>query len=476
MLGFVITIYLYPRVLGAERYGLTRLLLSVSFIFSQFAHLGMNNITIKYFPFFQDKNSAHNGFFTLVLFVPLVGMLLFLFVFYLFKEPIIGFYSSTDSSLFLEYYWYTVPLVFSILYFTVLDSYIRALYNSLPGSFANEIILRLVTMCLIAAFAFDYIEFHEFMIGFIACYFIPLLVLLGYLFKTGEFRIRFSLNLFEKVPFKELANFGFFSILGGVSSILVNNIDVIMLGALSGLTDTGIYAIAFYVGSVIMIPKKSVTKIAPTLIAKHMRDKNLPEIKKIYQESSLNQFALGALIYIGVWANLHNLFAILPPEYASGAVVILIIGGAKLIDMVAGINGVIILNSKYYRFDLYFILFLIILSISTNYVLIPKFGITGAAIATIASVFIYNTIRGIFIWNKFRIQPLRPGVVTIILISTVIMLAIQLLPALNNIYLDIVVRSLIISLFYTILIYFLKVSGEINILIRQVLRFARLIT
>ena len=50
--------------------------------------------------------------------------------------------------------------------------------------------------------------------------------------------------------------------------------------------------------------------------------------------------------------------------------------------MVAGVSGAIIVNSKYFRYDLYTSLILVLLTISTNYFLILKFGIVGAAMAT----------------------------------------------------------------------------------------------
>ncbi|MEQ9266224.1 MAG: oligosaccharide flippase family protein [Balneolaceae bacterium] len=476
VLGFITTIYLYPRIFDTEQYGLTRLLLSVSFVFTQFAHLGIKNISIKYFPFFQDKKNHHNGFFFIILLVPFLGMLLFLLIFILFDSFIIDFYSSENSVLFVSYYWYIIPLVFSILYFIVLDSYIRALFNSIPGSLASEIIIRVSTIILLLLYSFQYLDFEQFMIGFVGSYFLQPLYLIIHLINIGEFRIKLSLSIFKIIPAKELISFGFFGILGGISSILVNNIDIIMLGSLSGLTETGIYAIAFYVGSVIVVPKKSIAKIAPTLVAKHLKEGDLDEIEKIYKSSSINQLLVGVLIYIGVWANLDNLFSILPSDYSGGELVVLIIGAAKLIDMAAGINGVIILNSKYYRFDLYSIVFLIALSVALNYTLIPIYGISGAAIATFTSILIYNIIKCVYLWKKYHIQPLTNKVPWLLITGALVLVLFQFLPKIGGTYSDIAVRSILITALFSLIIYKLKISEDINLLIRQVLRRAKLIT
>ncbi len=469
LLGFVTTIYLYPRILEPEQYGLTRLLLSVSFLFTQFAHLGIHNITIKYFPYFQSKEQKHHGFFFFVLIVPLIGFLLFLLIFTGFKSVIVGYYDTPGASLFVDYYWYVAPMVFAVLYTIVLDSYIRALYNSIPGSVVTELLNRTAAIVLLILYSLDYLDFRVFMIGFTASYLLQPVVLIGYIISIGELRIRVSMDFLKKVPGRELVSYGSFVILGGVSSILVNNIDVIMLGSLAGLEDTAIYAIAFYIGSVIMVPKKAIAKIAPTLIAKQLKENDLKEVEKVYKQSSINQLIVGSLIFIGIWANLDNLFMILTDDYIGGGLVILIIGAAKLVDMATGINGVIIINSRHYRFDLYSTLFLILFSVYTNYLLIPLYGIEGAAMATFVSVFIYNALKCIYVWYRFRMQPFSPRLTGLGLIATAVLLCGLYLPFLGNVYLDILARSAGMALLFTSLVYYFRISNEMNRMIRQIL-------
>ncbi|HKK25204.1 MAG TPA: oligosaccharide flippase family protein, partial [Gracilimonas sp.] len=102
VLGFISTIYLYPNFLEPDQYGLTRLLLSVSFVFTQFAHLGMNNTAIRFFPYFEDENNDHNGFLFLVLVVPITGFILFLGVIFFFDDLLISYYDT--STYFGDYY------------------------------------------------------------------------------------------------------------------------------------------------------------------------------------------------------------------------------------------------------------------------------------------------------------------------------------------------------------------------------------
>ncbi|SMO83324.1 lipopolysaccharide biosynthesis protein [Gracilimonas mengyeensis] len=459
-LGFITTIYLYPNFLEANEYGLTRLLLSVSFIFTQFAHLGMKNTAIRFFPYFENDEKQHNGFLFLTLTIPLAGFLFFLGVLFLFDDLLLSYYDR--SSLFESYYWFLIPIVFGQLYFEVLNSYVRARLHSVPGSVISEIILRLFAIVLLLAFWFNWLSFREFMIGFVISYIIQPVLLLLFLFFKGELFLKPNFAYLKTSLVKRMANYGLFALLGGMTTLIVNNIDIIMLGSLSGLTETGIYAIAFYIGSVIIVPQRSIGKIAPSLVAKYIKEKKMGEVEKIYKSSSINQMIPGFLIFVGVVANIHNLNDILPAEYASASSVIVVIGISKLIDMSAGINGSIILNSKYYRFDLISMLFLILFSVGLNYWLIPLLGITGAAIATAASLFLYNLIKGIYVWIKFRMQPLSSKMLIVILLSLAILWGSLQIDRIGNLYFDIALRSLVIAVVYSAGILAFNISDEVN--------------
>lgn len=459
-LGFISTIYLYPNFLEPDEYGLTRLLLSVSFIFSQFAHLGMKNTAIRFFPYFENSDKQHNGFLFLTLTIPLIGFLVFLVFVFFFDNLLLNYYSN--SPLFENYYWFLIPLVFGILYFEVLNSYVRARLHSVPGSVVSEIILRIVTILLLVFFWFEWITFYQFMIGFVGAYIVQPVLMLLFLFFNRELFLKPNFAYLKTTLVKRMANYGLFAVLGGMTSLIVNNIDIIMLGSLAGLTETGIYAIAFYIGSIIAVPQRSIGKIANPLISKFLKEKNYSEISKIYKSTSLNQMVPGFLIFIGVVANLHNLNDILPENYANASSVIIIIGLSKLIDMTAGINGGIILNSKYYRFDLISMIFLVVVSIILNYLLIPTYGIAGAAAATAISLVLYNLIKGIFVWLKFRMQPLSPKLIIVILISAVILWGSLQVERIGTLYVDIIIRSIAITIVYSTGILLFNVSEEVN--------------
>jgi O-antigen/teichoic acid export membrane protein len=466
-LGFVTTIFLYPHILDPDQYGLTRVLISASVIGAQFAHLGIRNIVIRFFPVFEKSGKKQNSLLFLSLIVPLAGFLVFSLFFWLFRDLLIDFYVDR-SPLFVDFYIYILPVTFFILYFEVLNSYLRSLRDSITGSLVSEVVLRFVVILILAIYFFGLISFQNFILFFALAYGIQPLLLIITLIRVDEFRIAPQFTVLRKSLALGMASYGLYTLLGGLTTVIVWNVDILMLGSLSGLDQTAIYAIAFYIGTVITVPQRAIEKIATPLIADFIYQRNWREVEKIYRKTSLNQTIAGIFILLLVWVNTEQLLNLLPDVYADGRYVVLFIGIGKLFDMATGINGSIIVTSKYYRFDLFTNLLLILFTVSSNLILIPEYGIQGAAVATMLSIFLYNLIKYIFVWIKFSMQPFSLRYLWLFLFSAISLLLISLLPELSLIP-NLMVTSVIVVLFFVLPVWWLKLSDDFNLLISQIM-------
>jgi O-antigen/teichoic acid export membrane protein len=231
---------------------------------------------------------------------------------------------------------------------------------------------------------------------------------------------------------------------------------------MKGLSFNAIYTTAFYMATVIEIPKRAITQSSTTIIAKAFEENNIEEVKRIYHKTALNQSLIGSLLLLGVWANLHSIFSIMPNGnfYEAGAYVVLLIGGTKLVDMVFGPSSEIIVLSKYYWFNIVVVSILAISGLILNYLLIPQFGIIGAAIATAISIILFNCIKYLFIYIKLGIQPFNFSFIKILMICGVCVLINMWLPQFQNTYADILFRSGIITIVFGGLALWFNISEE----------------
>jgi len=142
--------------------------------------------------------------------------------------------------------------------------------------------------------------------------------------------------------------------------------------------------------------------------------------------------------------------------------VILFIGISNLFDIALGVSPHIIVNSKYYKYLAYFILGFAILIVFFNFLLIPIYGIIGAALAALFAKLIYNFVKYIFLYKKYGFQPFDLNYVWLILIGLFAYYTSTFIPALPNYIIDIIVRSAFISVLFTVPVYLLKISDDIN--------------
>jgi len=255
--------------------------------------------------------------------------------------------------------------------------------------------------------------------------------------------------------------------------VLVMNIDVLMVNGMLGLSDAGIYAITFYFGTLILVPLRTMGKISSVVISDAWKINDKKTINDIYRRSSISLSVVGVLLFIGIWGNINNVFHILGNNYLPGMMVIFFIGMANLFDIAIGISSHIIVNSKYYKYLSYFLLAFAVILIVSNLILIPVYGLIGAAIASFISKFLYNSIKFVFLYRKFRFQPLSYHHILLILIAVVAYGLSTFIPPFHNYIVDIIIRSSVIFILFAVPVYYFKISEDINLQVNSFIKKIR---
>jgi len=469
VLGFVTTGLLFPRIFSTEQVGLLRLLVSYAVLFSQFASLGINTATVKLFPYFRDKEKKHHGYLGIALLVILAGLVISIII-YLMLRPYFVTHGQEKSALFVTYFYYVVPLIIFTLLFNVFDTYYRVLYNAVKGIVYKEIVQRVLILVVIIGYALHMIDFRLTVILYVLAIISPAFFLFVSLIRSGQFFVKPDFSFVDEKLKKQFLDVSFFGMISTFSGVLVLNIDVIMVDGILGLSAAGIYTVTFFFGTLILVPLRTMGKIGSVVISDAWKANDTETIQNIYKKSSLSLSVIGFLLFIGIWGNIDNVFFIISNDYLSGKYVILFIGLAALLDIALGINPQIIINSKYYRYISYFLFIFAVLLIITNLLLIPVYGIVGAAIASLISKFIYNLIKFFFLYKKFGFQPFDYRYPLLILFSLIAYFASLLLSPFDNYILDIVVRSLFIFVMFSVPVYLFKISEDINEHVDKIIR------
>ncbi len=461
-------LWLMPKGMMPEEVGLRSIILSSAFLVSPLARIGFTKVIIKFYPLFKSKEKKDHGFLFIILIIPLFGFLLIFLLFLLLQGQIVNLYSAR-AALMGKYIWYLIPFSFIIMYNGIISTYCLVNHKIIVPSFIQQIIMPLFTALLLYLMNIRLIDFSEFMMFLVLAFVTGFILNLIYLKYLKLLSIKPDFSLLNKKMIKEMIIYGLFVIIGGVGAILSANVSTLMLGAMQGLKQTAIFSIAYYIGTVIDVPRGSLSKVASPFIAEAWHTNQLSLIDKLYKKTAINQMIIGCFAFLLIWMNIDNIFHLMPKSdiYQNGKWVVFYIGLAKVIDMTTGINTEIIINSDKYKFNFVAVISFTIFVIIMNYILIPLYGIQGAAIAILLSFIYFNLIKFIYLWAVFKLQPFSMNFLKVVIIVFISYLAAVFLPLLRNPILDIILKSSVISIIFLGAVLLAKVSDDIQTLFKE---------
>ena len=472
VLGYLNKVYLFLLLLSSEEVGLINLLLYLGVLFAQFSNLGTVNTTWKFFPFLNNPEKKHSGFLTLNILIVFSGALFISLLTLLFRGPITGYFLERSERL-VDYYYWIIPLGVAIVTFKLLESYLRALYKNVFPVFANDFVLRVLTTLVLIVYAFKWISFDELVIVICLLQFVPALLVIGYLMKIGEWHVSVKgINIPKRLK-KSILTYSMFSYANSLAAVVVVSLDAIMVSAMVGLSAFGVYSIVLYLIRALMIPYTAIARVSSPIVAQNWKDKDMDTLSKLYKQVSSVSLFIALFSFLGVWASGDELFTLLAKsgkEYYAGLYVFLFLMIGRITDMYMGLNGTILVTSKKYKYDILFTLFLIGAVIGLNLVFIPWWGTAGAAIATTIGVIGYNLMRLLFVWYHYGIHPFKWNQVKVIALFVLILATFHFVPfSFGNIWINMIVKSALVTLLFPGTIYLLKLEPEIVAYVDKVL-------
>jgi O-antigen/teichoic acid export membrane protein len=446
-IGFVNTTLVLPRLLAPAQLGLTSVLVSLATMGALVSALGFTNTTLRYFPYFRNKENGHSGFLALLLGLPLALFSVVALVLWLGRPLVLRWYAH-DAALLGPHYSVMLGLALCILLYNLLEAYTKSLFHTSFSSFLTDILQRLLIVSAAVLYGSGYLSFEGFVLAYMGSYAAIAALLLGYLAAIGELHLRPTRAVLQVRPMGELLRFGSFALLGNISGTLLVTIDSLMLGSHS-FADAGIYTIALNISTALAVPFRALYKTAYPLIAEYWKEGASDKLLDFYRRSTRLNTALGAYLALGIGLNLPFIYSLIHrPEYAAGTLAVLLLLAGRLTDGITGVNGIIVVTSPRYRYDLLFNLGLSVLIIGLNALLIPRLGLLGAAVSNAVALASINLARTWFVWRSFGWQPFDQRIIYILGLAGGAALVAWLLPTTPNIWLTLLLRGGVLTVIY----------------------------
>ena len=198
-----------------------------------------------------------------------------------------------------------------------------------------------------------------------------------------------------------------FSLLAGGAALIANQLDYIMVGKYLGLEEVPIYTLGFFIGSVVAMPGRATVNIVKGVIAGKIHQSNTDDIGPLTKNTARINVMLMSTVMAGIWAGFDPFQELLPENFRGLENIFLCIGLAQIINGLNTSTNPHLSLSKHYRLLLPINLGLLVITIAMNYVflVIFKWGLTGAALATLGTFVWNNTWRLWIVHRKLHVHP-----------------------------------------------------------------------
>ena len=387
ILGAFNVLFLYTYFLSDEYHGLLAFIISTATIMLPFISLGTHNAIIKFYSFYNTPDEK-NYFLSTMLIIPLISVIILVFL-GLTSMDFIKYFLPQNVYITSTNIWVIIITAFSFAYFEVFYSLVKIKLISVFGNFLKEIFHRIIIFLTII---FNSLSVYKRARIYIVCF----MCICDKNFNNDGLFLRnnpFHFKLKKSKNLNQIIRYLIIICFAGAVANIVLEVDKFMIAKYLDISKVAYYAVAIYICSLITVPRRSLFQIANPLSSKLLNDKNFTDLGILYQKSSLNLLIVCGLVFLLIVFNLSDFYSFIPITYKEGYYVVLIISFTKLYNAFLGNIDGIIFNSKYYNFIVFIGAILIFTTIYLNYILIPLYGIEGAAISSLIAVCLYNSVK-----------------------------------------------------------------------------------
>ena len=401
VLLFLFTMFL-TNYYSAELVGKYDFVRSTIMILSGVSLIGTNQAIIYYSGFLKSKNSLESikNIYVKMLMMTTALCLLFILGYAMLPEEVINelFNKQEAHSLILKsiaaLFFYTTTML-------NIDTF-RALNKTISSELYRNIFRY--TPIFIFSIILYYTQNQEWLIeAFLASFLLlslTTLIQVGLLFK--------KLNL----PKNNDYNFSYHQIfarsypmaLSAIAYFIMQSVDIIILTAYEGFESIAYYSVAVKLATVTALALMSVNIVVAPKIAEIYSTNDFEKLNKLINDSARIIFVISIPVLIILFVFSDFMLGLFGENYVLAREALLLLLGGQFFSSLCG-PGAVYLNMTGKQKKLNTILILGLgINVILNLVLIPAYGIEGAAVATLISMIFWNSLIVAVIYSTDRIK------------------------------------------------------------------------
>jgi O-antigen/teichoic acid export membrane protein len=396
MVGYLLAMFITNNY-GAHFFGLYVTALLVLEILGIVSRMGVDTAVVRFFSSYIVNGSSSNVdlLYKKALFILFCGSAFFAILTYSFAYEVSSFLNTSEEYIKLISF-VLVPLVMFYLNAQAL----RGLKKITAFSFLQTVALVLGALILLlvgnAFLTSTDLPIYAYVIN------VVLMCIVSFaIWAYHKRNIHESVKEEKLIGTKALLAVSFPLLLGQSMMLIMGKVDLLMLANMSSQEEVGIYNIALKISMLAYIGLMAINSIAAPKFSELYASGKMEDLKKIVQQSTKVIFWITLPPVLLFFTFPEYILSFFGEEFKIAVYCLMILSFGKMFSAISGSVGTLLQMAGKQKYFQNVLISAAVLNILLNYLLIPKYGINGAAFASMISNVYWNVLMIIFIKKKF---------------------------------------------------------------------------
>lgn len=390
-----LTYILIPRYYGVELFGIFNILFGLLLVGTVISRMGLDTYTLRVLSSLNENTQEISLFLKSIFKILLISSLLVSLLILVFLEPINTYlFKSIDAK------FYIIGLSLAILpytFFNVFPEVFRGFDDIKRYSFFRNLAQNLILVILLIlgiVFSLNYTP--------IDILFMTVLIL----FITISFALFFFLKekkvnvlMVGKYKKKILKN-SYPMFLAASLMLIMSYIDSFMIAYYLDEYQVGIYSACINLSMIITFIPIAIGGFISPKVSKAYSENNIQEVKNIFKNSLVIIVVVTLPIFSVLYIYAESFLSLFGTAFTSATLTLLITNIAFLSEALCGPVGFVMNMTDNQHIFMRILLVSLLINITFNALLIPIYGINGAAIAMLLSMLFWTVGSLIFLKKK----------------------------------------------------------------------------
>jgi O-antigen/teichoic acid export membrane protein len=205
--------------------------------------------------------------------------------------------------------------------------------------------------------------------------------------------------------------------MSGLITTFQVNLQTLLVGAMNSIAGVGVFSVAANLNSLGNLFSSSINTSSRPIIAELHDRRDHAQLEYVYQTTAQWSLTVNLPVFLIMVLFPKPILSIFGPGFTEGSTTLVILACANLVNVGTGMGGIILDMTGHTKLKLVNSIIRLVLHLVLNVLLIPRWGIVGAALAFFFAESTINLVRllqvyflmGLLPYSRSFVKPIAAG-------------------------------------------------------------------